>query len=92
MYTQPHLVVYTNVASKNAGVQRVKTPVKTLLICISVCCRDLSFGRGTTAAVKGAALPSVNKIDAWDGKDGELPPEEDIDLSDINLDDQHSEL
>lgn len=48
--------------------------------------RDLSYGRGQTAPVKGASLPSINKIDAWDGKDGELPPEEDIDLSDVDLD------
>ncbi|XP_049861730.1 protein disulfide-isomerase A6 homolog [Schistocerca gregaria] len=49
--------------------------------------RDLSFGRGSTAPVKGAALPKINPTEAWDGKDGELPPEEDIDLSDVDLDD-----
>lgn len=49
--------------------------------------RDLSFGRGSTAPVKGAALPKVNPTSAWDGKDGELPPEEEIDLSDVELDD-----
>jgi len=49
--------------------------------------RDLSFGRGSTAPVKGAALPKINPTEPWDGKDGELPPEEDIDLSDIDLDD-----
>lgn len=49
--------------------------------------RDLSFGRGSTAPVKGAALPKVNPTEEWDGKDGELPPEEDIDLSDVDLDD-----
>lgn len=54
--------------------------------------RDLSFGRGTTAAVKGASLPKVNVIEPWDGKDGELPQEEDIDLSDVNLDEGHTEL
>lgn len=54
--------------------------------------RDLSFGRGTTAALKGASLPEVNSVEAWDGKDGELPTEEDIDLSDINLDEAHQEL
>ncbi|CAK1544427.1 unnamed protein product [Leptosia nina] len=48
--------------------------------------RDLSFGRGQTAPVRGAEMPSISKIDAWDGKDGELPPEEDIDLSDVDLD------
>ncbi|XP_065218856.1 protein disulfide-isomerase A6 homolog [Planococcus citri] len=55
---------------------------------ISEFLRDLSFGRGTTAAVKGASLPKVNAIEAWDGKDGELPQEEDIDLSDVNLNDE----
>lgn len=49
--------------------------------------RDLSYGRGHTAPVKGAALPKIASIDPWDGKDGELPIEEDIDLSDVELDD-----
>ncbi len=31
VYTQQCLAVYTTVASKNIGVQRVKTPVKTRL-------------------------------------------------------------
>ncbi|CAI9540244.1 unnamed protein product [Staurois parvus] len=48
--------------------------------------RELSFGRGSTAPVGGGALPKVNKVEAWDGKDGELPMEDDIDLSDIDLD------
>ncbi len=30
--TQQHLAIYTSVASKNAGMQRVKTPMKTLLL------------------------------------------------------------
>ncbi|XP_053609111.1 protein disulfide-isomerase A6 homolog isoform X1 [Plodia interpunctella] len=47
--------------------------------------RDLSFGRGQTAPVKGAEMPKVSKTEPWDGKDGELPPEEDIDLSDVDL-------
>lgn len=55
-------------------------------------CRDLSYGRGTTVTVRGASLPSVNTIDEWNGKDGELPPEENIDLSDVNFDDTHTEL
>ncbi|XP_022914894.1 protein disulfide-isomerase A6 homolog [Onthophagus taurus] len=50
--------------------------------------RDLSYGRGNTAPVKGAELPKIAKTDAWDGKDGELPPEEDIDLSDVDLDEK----
>ena len=37
-------------------------------------------------------MPKITKIDAWDGKDGELPEEEDIDLSDIDLDDMKDEL
>lgn len=50
--------------------------------------RDLSYGRGNTAPVKGAELPKMYKTDAWDGKDGELPQEEDIDLSDVVLDEK----
>ncbi|XP_054269604.1 protein disulfide-isomerase A6 homolog [Macrosteles quadrilineatus] len=49
--------------------------------------RDLSFGRGNTAPVKGAALPKIESIEPWDGKDGELPADEDIDLSDVELED-----
>lgn len=47
---------------------------------------DLSYGRGTTAPVKGAALPEIQTTEPWDGKDGELPADDDIDLSDIDLD------
>lgn len=47
--------------------------------------RDLSFGRGQTAPVKGAEMPKIITTEPWDGKDGELPPEEDIDLSDVDL-------
>lgn len=50
--------------------------------------RDISFGRGQTAPVRGATVPKVNTIAAWDGKDGQLPEEEDIDLSDVVLDDK----
>ena len=28
----------------------------------------------------------MKSVDAWDGKDAELPVEEDIDLSDVDLD------
>lgn len=48
--------------------------------------RDLSYGRGSTFPVKGAAVPSVRSIDAWDGKDGQLFVEEEYDLSDVDLD------
>lgn len=50
--------------------------------------RDLSYGRGNTAPVKGGELPKIYKTEAWDGKDGELPQEEDIDLSDVVLDEK----
>lgn len=50
--------------------------------------RDISYGRGQTAPVKGSILPKIYKTEAWDGKDGQLPEEEDIDLSDIDLDEK----
>lgn len=50
--------------------------------------RDLSFGRGQTAPVKGAEIPKILSVEAWDGKDGELPVEDDIDLSDVDLDER----
>lgn len=50
--------------------------------------RDISFGRGQTAPVRGAAIPKVNTVEPWDGKDGQLPEEEDIDLSDVVLDEK----
>ena len=54
--------------------------------------RDLSYGKsGRTNPIKGAKMPKIAQVDAWDGKDGELPVEEDIDLSDVDLDD-HDEL
>ncbi|XP_059810624.1 protein disulfide-isomerase A6 [Hypanus sabinus] len=48
--------------------------------------RELSVGRGSTSLVKGAAFPKIYNVDPWDGKDGQLPVEEDIDLSDVDLD------
>lgn len=48
---------------------------------------EVSLGRGSTAPVKGAAVPSVNTVEPWDGKDGQLPVEEEYDLSDVELDD-----
>ncbi|KAL2082437.1 hypothetical protein ACEWY4_022255 [Coilia grayii] len=53
--------------------------------------RDLSMGRGSTATVGGGALPKINTVEPWDGKDGELPMEDDIDLSDVDLDDLEKE-
>uniref|UniRef100_A0A8C2F472 Protein disulfide-isomerase A6 n=1 Tax=Cyprinus carpio TaxID=7962 RepID=A0A8C2F472_CYPCA len=49
--------------------------------------RELSVGRGSTATVGGGALPKINTVEPWDGKDGVLPMEDDIDLSDVDLDD-----
>jgi len=49
--------------------------------------RDLSFGKGSTAPIKNAKLPEVNTVDKWDGLDGQLPEEEEYDLSDVELDD-----
>ncbi len=54
--------------------------------------RDLSYGKGRTSPVKGAQLPKIDAIDPWDGKDGEMPVEEEIDLSDVELDDLKEEL
>lgn len=48
--------------------------------------RDLSYGKGRTVSLRGNSFPKVEKADAWDGKDGELPKEEEIDLSDVDLD------
>ena len=50
--------------------------------------RTVSVGRGSTAPIKGAALPTVDDTEPWDGKDGEMPVEEDIDLSDLDMDDE----
>ena len=50
--------------------------------------RDTLYGKASTGAIKGGKLPDLRKVDAWDGKDGELPVEEDIDLSDVDLDDK----
>jgi protein disulfide-isomerase A6 len=47
----------------------------------------ISYGRGSTEALRGAELPKANDIEKWDGKDGLPPQEEDIDLSDVELDD-----
>jgi len=49
--------------------------------------RDTSFGRGRTTPLTSASLPKAVAVEAWDGKDGELQLEDDIDLSDVELDD-----
>ena len=40
------------------------------------------------APIKNAQLPAVTPTDPWDGQDGQLPVEEDWDLSDVDLDDE----
>lgn len=52
--------------------------------------RDISFGRGQTAPIAGEL--QVSEVEMWDGKDGQMPEEEEIDLSDVDLDDDHNEL
>ena len=52
--------------------------------------RTVSVGRGSTSPVKGAALPSIDDTEPWDGKDGEMPVEEDIDLSDVDMDEDET--
>uniref|UniRef100_A0A224XCV9 protein disulfide-isomerase n=1 Tax=Panstrongylus lignarius TaxID=156445 RepID=A0A224XCV9_9HEMI len=54
--------------------------------------RDLSYGRGNTAPLKGATLPKIVACEPWDGKDGVPPQDDDIDLSDVDLDDIKDEL
>ncbi|KAK6112694.1 Protein disulfide-isomerase A6 [Brugia pahangi] len=50
--------------------------------------RDLSYGKGQTAPVKNAEFPKIMNVEPWNGKDGELPLEEDIDVSDVDLDEE----
>ena len=49
--------------------------------------RDLSLGRGSSASLPNSKIPAVVKSEPWDGKDGQLVVDDDIDLSDITLDD-----
>ncbi|KAM3728285.1 Protein disulfide-isomerase [Dirofilaria immitis] len=48
--------------------------------------RDLSYGKGQTAPMKGAEFPKILDVEPWDGNDGEIPVEEDVDVSDVDLD------
>ncbi|KAK7940144.1 hypothetical protein WMY93_003470 [Mugilogobius chulae] len=48
--------------------------------------RELSVGRGSTATLGGGNMPKISSVEPWDGKDGQLPVEEDYDLSDVDLD------
>jgi len=48
--------------------------------------KSIAVGRGRTEKLTNG-LPTLSNAEAWDGKDGQLPEEEDIDLSDVDLDD-----
>ena len=48
---------------------------------------DLAYGKGSSAPLKDNKVPKVVSKAPWDGKDGEMPVEEDYDLSDVELDD-----
>lgn len=52
----------------------------------------MSYGRGRTSTIKGGKLPKIVKTEPWNGEDQALPEEEDIDLSDVVLDDIKEEL
>jgi len=59
---------------------------------ISAFLKELSLGRLSSPLVplSGVAegkLPTVDDTESWDGQDGKLEEVEDIDLSDVNLDD-----
>jgi protein disulfide-isomerase A6 len=49
--------------------------------------RALSVGRGQTEPLRSSnnALPNVKQREAWDGQDGKPPVEEEIDLSELDL-------
>ena len=34
--------------------------------------RDLMYGRGSSSPIRGAKLPTIQKTEPWDGKDGEV--------------------
>ncbi|XP_044740990.1 protein disulfide-isomerase A6 homolog [Chrysoperla carnea] len=51
--------------------------------------RDLAFGRGANISpIKHSTIPKIDTIEPWDGLDGQLPEDDDIDLSDVVLDEK----
>lgn len=54
--------------------------------------REVSVGRGQSASLPNSKLPAVVTTEPWDGKDGQLDLEEDIDLSDVVLDDLDAKI
>jgi hypothetical protein len=60
------------------------------MVCLTmaiVCIKSVLIVGSVAAPIKNAQLPSVETTSPWDGKDGELPLEEEWDLSDVDLDD-----
>ncbi|KAI7692470.1 Protein disulfide-isomerase A6 [Sarcoptes scabiei] len=53
---------------------------------ISEFLRDLTYGRGSSLPIRSNKLPLVSIDQPWDGKDGQMPVVEDLDLSDVQLD------
>jgi protein disulfide-isomerase A6 len=44
---------------------------------------EVAAGRSSTEPLRAEKLPTVKTIPQWDGKDGELPAEEELDLDDV---------
>lgn len=53
---------------------------------------EVGFGRSSTEPIRAGQLPPVRTTDPWDGKDGEPPVEEYIDLDDLEDFDKKTEL
>jgi len=53
---------------------------------------EVAVGRSSTEPIRAGKLPTVSASEPWDGKDGELPVEEDIDLDDLEDLDKKTEL
>ncbi|XP_064653166.1 protein disulfide-isomerase A6 homolog [Lineus longissimus] len=50
--------------------------------------RAIAVGRGRTAPLRNEKIPKATKVDAWDGKDGQLPVEDDNDDTVADVDDK----
>jgi protein disulfide-isomerase A6 len=53
---------------------------------------EVAVGRSSTEPIRAGKLPTVSTSEPWDGKDGELPVEEYIDLDDLEDLDKKVEL
>jgi len=47
--------------------------------------KAIAVGRGRTEQLRDG-LPTIEEVPAWDGQDGQLPEEEPLDLSDLDMD------